>query len=681
MNKESRFPAWAWWIISAVTILAISILIFSVVLGIRAGQQQVELQRRQQIGIALQAATDAQAEGNVQAAFDAYQKVLVLDPSNTVAQQGIKNLLNLAQGGELNAANVGQVEAQASAPVSGANDAGGAIVAAAASATPGTVPATASGTASGTASTAPATGPATPGAAPSAATTTGVTGSAATGSAATNTASSQSQSYWNAAQEAVRAGRWSDALNQLTLLQRADPGYRTAEVANLLFQTYTSLAAEREKADNLEEALQYYSQALQIRPDAVDVQRAKAMASSYLDVLTYSDADWPRAIDLLEQLYSENPQYRDVETRLQDAHATYGDQLADKGQWCLALAEYESGLSVRNLPALVQKRDAAQTQCDTVGNLATGATISGTGALTGTSTATASLATADATDGMDATASTTAGGGPAIGHILYSAKDAVSGHNNILEQAVGSSAAPQVLLQDATQPAMRYDGTRMAFRNQRNNMAGISSFDPGTGLMLRFTEYAEDSMPSWNPQGSRVAIASNREGDRRWRIYLVWAETSGGTDTLGFGEAPAWNPAADQIAFRGCDQSGNNCGLWVASGSGTNRSALTTVPDDTRPQWSPDGSFVVFMSSSRNGNNEIYRVDVATGDVTRLTSNPAQDVLPVVSPDGAWVAYASYRDGGWKLVAVPSAGGQEHIVAPIVGDMGDWAAQGMQWIN
>ena len=97
MSRESRFPTWAWGIIGAVTILAASILIISVVLGVQAGQQQIEIQRRQQIGIALQQATDAQAEGNLQTALDAYQKVLVLDPSNDIAQQGIKNLLTLAQ--------------------------------------------------------------------------------------------------------------------------------------------------------------------------------------------------------------------------------------------------------------------------------------------------------------------------------------------------------------------------------------------------------------------------------------------------------------------------------------------------------------------------------------------------------------------------------------------------------
>ncbi|MBK8048313.1 MAG: PD40 domain-containing protein [Anaerolineales bacterium] len=151
-------------------------------------------------------------------------------------------------------------------------------------------------------------------------------------------------------------------------------------------------------------------------------------------------------------------------------------------------------------------------------------------------------------------------------------------------------------------------------------MAGISGFDPDTGLTLRFTTYAEDSTPSWNPQGSRIVFASNREGDRRWRIYTVWAENDGATETLGFGESPSWSPSADQIAYRGCDDSGNNCGIWTMSGNSNNHVPLTRVPEDTHPAWAPNASFVAFMSSSRDGNNDIYRVDTATGEVINLTA-------------------------------------------------------------
>jgi len=643
MSNESRFPAWAWWIISVITILAVSILIFSVVLGIRAGQQQIEIQRRQQIGISLQQAMDLQADGNLQGAFEHYQKILVLDPSNDLAQQGIKNLLTLAASGTpLSAQPVVQAPPASNVPATTVAPTPDALLAVTA---PATVQAVAVATLPATAS-----------------------------------AAATVISDWDTAQNAIRAGRWQEALNSLLALQQIDPTYRAAEVTNQLFGAYTSLAVEKDNEDNLEGALQLYEKALLLRPTSAATLRERSLIAQYLDVLTYTDVDMARTIELLENLYTADPQYRDVEQRLQDAHKAYGDELASDEQWCLAVDEYESALSVVNRPELAQKRDAAQQQCSQFGNVAAttaaGAALTATlsGGLTPGSSAVAPLPPAVVAGG-----GAPATGAPAIGRILYSVTDPVAGRTQIMAQAVGKGTAAQLLLPDAAQPAMRTDGARLAFRNLKGNAAGISSFDPDTGLTLRFTEYAEDSAPSWNPAGSRIVFASNREGDRLWRIFLVWAETNGGIDTLGLGEAPSWSPVADSIALRGCDQSGNGCGLWTMTSNGGSRSPLTTVPDDNRPAWAPDGSFVTFMSSGRDGNFEIYRVEVATRQVTRLTDSPAVDSLPTVSPDGEWVAFVSNRDGGWKLWAVPSAGGTASVIAPIVGDMSKWLEQGLQW--
>lgn len=624
MKHEARFPAWAWWIMGAVTILAISILIFSVVLGIRAGQQQIEIGRRQQVGIALQRATDLQAEGRLQPAFDEYQKVLVLDPSNAIAQQGIKNLLTLAASGVAVAATSGTDPAAAPA-------------------------ATLSATAPPSAAALPAT----------------VTGAdAETSTAVIGTPASSAAGYWEKAQAAIKAGRWQEALAALDAAEQLDPNDRIAERNRQLFNIYVNLAAEKDNENDLEQALQYYDKALNLQPSDLEVLRKRNLISRYLDVLTYHEADWPRSIDLLEALYLEEPQYRDVENRLQEAHLAYGDQLANDEEWCAAEEEYEAALSVLNRADLAQKRDAVGVQCR-AGGATPGVPIYGT-----PTTSTAAAA-----------ANQTIAEGPAIGRIFYSTVDPAGGRTQIMVQAVGNNMAPQQLMQNGTYPALRSDGTRLAFRNLSSNMAGISSIDPATGLVLRFTEYAEDAVPSWNPQGSRLVFASNREGDRRWRIYLVWAEANGKTDSLGFGEAPAWSPVGDEIAFRGCDQSGNNCGIWRVSSSGSNRVPLTTVAEDTRPAWSPDGTFVVFTSGARDGNFEIYRVETTTGEVTRLTDNTAIDVLPTVSPDGSWVAFASNRDGGWKLWAVPSDGGQASLIAPLNGDLGNWLEHGLQWVN
>src|SRR5690606_362370 len=103
------------------------------------------------------------------------------------------------------------------------------------------------------------------------------------------------------------------------------------------------------------------------------------------------------------------------------------------------------------------------------------------------------------------------------------------------------------------------------------------AWDASTDLLLQFTGYTEDSLPSWSADSNRVVFASNREGDRIWRIYATWAETSSESVMLTIGESPDWHPAQDTIVFRGCDDSGNSCGIWTMDGSGGNRGPLTTV--------------------------------------------------------------------------------------------------------
>ena len=174
----------------------------------------------------------------------------------------------------------------------------------------------------------------------------------------------------------------------------------------------------------------------------------------------------------------------------------------------------------------------------------------------------------------------------------------------------------------------------------------------------------------------------DREGDRRWRVYITWADGKGVADVLDFGNTPAWHPIQDRIAYQGCDPTGNACGLWAMTSAATNRVPLTTQPGDTRPAWSPDGSYLLFMSRDRHGNWEIYRLTVATGEVLRLTANNSNDVLPTVSPDGTQVAFLSDRDGSWKIWLLPIDGGTPRALAPITGTLSpDWSLHSIQWVK
>jgi len=122
---------------------------------------------------------------------------------------------------------------------------------------------------------------------------------------------------------------------------------------------------------------------------------------------------------------------------------------------------------------------------------------------------------------------------------------------------------------------------------------------------------------------------------------------------VAFGQMPAWSPVASAdgagpVAYHGCNEHGDECGVWVMKAGGFSPARLTTDPSDTAPAWSPDGKRVAFISA-RSGNWELYLIDAAGGKETRLTDNRAVDVAPTWSPNGKQLAFLSNREGGWAI--------------------------------
>jgi TolB protein len=99
---------------------------------------------------------------------------------------------------------------------------------------------------------------------------------------------------------------------------------------------------------------------------------------------------------------------------------------------------------------------------------------------------------------------------------------------------------------------------------------------------------AWDYHPAWSPDGSRIAFASNRDGD-------------------------------DDI--------------YVMDADGRNVRQLTDVPlwFERSPVWSPDGTRIAFVSD-RDYDYDIYVMDADGGNVRQLTDDPGRDTSPVWSP-------------------------------------------------
>jgi TolB protein len=204
---------------------------------------------------------------------------------------------------------------------------------------------------------------------------------------------------------------------------------------------------------------------------------------------------------------------------------------------------------------------------------------------------------------------------------------------------------------------------------------------------------ASDDLPTWSPDGRRIAFLHGR-GRGRGQLYVVNADGSG-LRSLGRIAGPAlyashlvwspdgrtiyfgrhlvsadgsgsrrlpyipltavWSPDGRQIAFvRGLPVRrkfggpvGRNHEIYVMNADGSGSRRLThNRAYDGEPAWSPDGRKIAFHSTKTiGGNREIYVMNADGSGKRNLTRNPARDSRPSWSPDGRSIAFVSDRDG------------------------------------
>jgi hypothetical protein len=187
----------------------------------------------------------------------------------------------------------------------------------------------------------------------------------------------------------------------------------------------------------------------------------------------------------------------------------------------------------------------------------------------------------------------------------------------------------------------------------------------------------EDAQPDWSPTENRLIFASQRESDRRWRLYTIWGDGSAEVNLRREGKSPTFAPDGQRFAFESCDDTGNRCGLWIATLSDSEHGAAPFLqnPQAAAPDWSPVADKIAYMAN-RDGNWELYVIDLNNRQVRRLTDDPAVDGLPAWSPDGKWLAFISNRNENWGLWTLNIKSGQLNqvysfeggVYTPPVGD-------------
>lgn len=464
-------------------------------------------------------------------------------------------------------------------------------------------------------------------------------------------------SLFEQAEAALANKDWPQAIVLLNQLTALDAAYQPEQVRALRFSAYAEQGSAFINEERFEEALRSFDQALVIRPNDAEIKTTRELIALYVEALGRWRLDWPGVISNLQAIETRQPGFLDVNRRLRAAYEAWGDSLVSANEWCEAVERFDAALARGAGDELSDKRAAAQTSCEQP-----------------------PVALEGSPDPADSAAGSTSAGPASSGRMVFATYDPQFSRWTVYRLPLQGERQPQAVAEGASQPVFSPDGNFIAARSELGDQTGLAVMTANGSERRRLTTYYEDAHPRWSSDGSQLTFESNRESDRRWRVYTVGA-AGGENRMLDYGRWPAWSPRSPLIAYQGCGAASGRCGLLIIDAGGGASRQVTDVPGDAMPSWSPDGARMAFASAERGGSWDIFALELASGNVATLVASPGVDAHPVWSPDGRQVAYLSNRDGYWGIYTVDVASGQNRLVLALPGTVPDWYEMQLDWVR
>jgi len=450
--------------------------------------------------------------------------------------------------------------------------------------------------------------------------------------------------------EAYQQEDWETAIQALTQLRAFDSGYETTTVEDMLFDSLYNYGLALLEEDRFEEGLFQLDQALEIRPLDEDALWERELAHRYMTALGYWGVDWQLCIERFEQLYALAPGYKDVFSRLREAHVLYGDLWVEREEMCPAAEQYVRALELANDAEVEQKRMDADEICAV-------ATPTPIAPITGTLPITGVIAVPDFR----------------VGRLAYPAYNSQTGMYDVY--AITSDGADGSLTRvaaGADQPCWQWGGNWLAYRDRLTG--AVSMVQPG-GQPVTLLANAGAAWPTISPDGGRYAYAAKNEAGV-WHVYI------GHTDGLeepvvhAPGWGPAWGPAG-LLAWTGCEADGSVCGIFVDNPDDEQPpTRLTASLDDSSLHWAT-ADLLAYMSD-HTGYWNLYLLNTS-GGVQALTDDPVIEALPAWAPDGSALAFISYRESRWGLYLMQPDGTGLRQIVDLGTEMPNWQSQRLSW--
>ncbi len=172
-----------------------------------------------------------------------------------------------------------------------------------------------------------------------------------------------------------------------------------------------------------------------------------------------------------------------------------------------------------------------------------------------------------------------------------------------------------------------------------NDELYMMDYDGHNQTRLTFNKI-RDYMPSWSPDGKKIACLSY-SGVGVAGLYLLDLEEGKKipVSTRGTNFSPDFSPDGKKLAF--CSTMDGNSEIYVCSADGKNIKRLTyNEAIDTAPSWSPTSRELAFISD-RGGSPQVYIMDAEGANVRRVSFGGTYHDSPAWSPTGDRIVYVS----------------------------------------
>jgi eukaryotic-like serine/threonine-protein kinase len=209
-------------------------------------------------------------------------------------------------------------------------------------------------------------------------------------------------------------------------------------------------------------------------------------------------------------------------------------------------------------------------------------------------------------------------------------------------------------------PRFSRDGRRIVMAKFRSGKPDVWIADAdGKNLTQLTTSAAPNNMPSWFPDGEKIAFQSTRD-NKRGSLWSISLATRKEEQVLDLGETMSFvalSPDGEQVAFNWTK--GGTINVWTAPLGGVGEKQLTFAREEAGfPAWSADGQWIAF-ELKHDEDNYLAIIPSGGGTPEVLVSDHGLSWPHSWSADGDKIVFAGRRNGIWNLYWVSRSTKQE----------------------